>query len=428
LTLVGLGLLGAVLVTGCAKKYINQDGSHKAAVLLPEVADFRDLDGLDVPKGDPDDWKFFEVARDGVAFVRVDVGDLFAKRHGLTGGSITALDAMATRLARVAIEPDKQLYELDFEVTKGARYYLHLQATGGMSPYKVTLKVGDPKVDPCAACTIDQVCKQGQCVALRVPPPPQGCDPECGRGTFCSPGPGGQGGHCVKQRDRKEVCEAQCKRIYDVTRAYIELNWGHDQAEVDKRTAKYDQEVAPKRDQCTSECNSDVLDAACLSTISTVERIATCKDPCGGKCQRGEFCVESTGRCVNRNPCKDVTCSSNQTCKSGRCVDKPKPACDPPCKNGYTCNKSQGKCVAEPLGPISCVIIQVKPEGARSSLLINRGKQHKIVKGDTGSVPGVGRFTIRQVYPTRSLGVIDKPAASLASKKSCTVDRKGYKP
>jgi len=419
-------------LAGCPPSYVNKDGVYKDALLLPGVKAHPDKDGLDAGKGDVSDWKYVEPSSDGKGSLLLHMGDKFSgkNRHGVSSGKVTVKDANATTLGEKQIVSGKANYTLEFPVKKGERIFILVEAMKGKAPYQLTFEV---KAD-CGECADDEICKDGQCQEPIKPPPAVECDPECRRGRFCLKGRPDREPRCVKIREKNSLCGGECKRIFDVTRKFIKINYGGNKKQLSSRMDRFNTLRRSGQPGCSNQCEAGALDLSCLSGISNARKIPTCKVPCGGECKRGFRCDEDSDTCVRSGgkckSCKGVTCPDGKKCRCGRCVKKkepPKPACDPPCKGGKTCNKKTGKCEVR-LGPIGCRIIQALPAGSKTNLVLSRGKAHKVAVGDKGSIPGVGTFTIRKVFPNRSKAVINKPNSALAGKKKCSINRKKWKP
>ena len=426
-----LALLTLASMAGCPRPYKEHDGTHREALPLPVGQRVADLDGLDFKRGDKVDWKVAEATRDGQGVLTVDVGDLFAPRHGINSGSIMVKNQDAQDLAAVTVEPAKHTYKLTFDVTKGQRYFVVFRTDQGKANYAVKFDIEDKAPKACDACTADQICVDERCVQRGqvLPPPPEPCDPSCRRGYFCLPGRDGREPRCVRRRKRADICDNECERIFDYTPVHIQLNWKDKPQEMARRMDAFEASAAVDKERCIEQCRKGTVDIGCLAEIAAAPQIPTCKPPCGGPCRRGFFCNEKRNKCVRSNPCKGVTCPSGQKCRGGRCIAPPPPACVPPCKAGFKCNKAAHKCEVQPLGPIDCIIIQATPAGANgTNLTLNRGKQHKVAKGDTGKIPGVGGFVVKSVFTFRSKAFINKPLASVSSKKKCTINRKKWKP
>ncbi len=152
-----------------------------------------------------------------------------------------------------------------------------------------------------------------------------------------------------------------------------------------------------------------------------------CEKPCGGGCKRGEYCNTRSNECV-QDPCYGKKCDKNESCIRGQCIAKPEPVkkgCDPACGAGQKC--VDDKCVDDKpstTGPISASVVQVVPQGASTALVLNRGKAHNVKQGDSGTIPGVGAFTIQEVYEFRCKAVVKAQAQALASTKKVTINRK----
>ncbi len=172
-------------------------------------------------------------------------------------------------------------------------------------------------------------------------------------------------------------------------------------------------------------------------------------DPCA-LCLAEEQCVE--GRCVPAGACVPP-CKSGETCQDGECVatsrcprgqrwDSRKKECvarradcDPPCGDNQICMR--GNCVARVSDPgtptgedpaavtakthVDGVILNVWPSGKGSMMLINRGSQHGIKKGASGSIAGGGGFTVKEVFPFQCKAFTNLTREQLAERKKVTI-------
>lgn len=428
-------LVGAV--TGCPPKYENKDGVYSSATLLPAVKDFPDPDGVDSEKGDTSDWKYVEPGEDGRGHLVLSVGDAFSSqnRHGLSQGAVTVKNKNAETLATAAIVSGKKEYVLEFDVKKGDRVFIAVEAKSGKAPYRLTFQVKD---DACKDCTDEEVCKNNQCQEPILPPAAIECDPECKRGTLCVKGRPDKERtpECIKTKERKPRCPNECQVIFQTTRKFLKINYGDNPKALAKKMEFFNSLRATGQPDCASRCEEGKLSLTCLSGINDASKIDKCKVPCGGPCKRRYRCDEDSDRCVRSGggsckSCKNVTCGTKKKCRCGKCIKVKGPApadCTPACKSGWKCDKAANKCNFKKLPNIRCKIINVTPAGSKAHLLLSRGAAHKVVKGDSGSVSGVGSFIITKVFANRSKATIKASSTKLAGKRSCIINRKGWKP
>ncbi|MEC9072892.1 MAG: hypothetical protein VX938_10950, partial [Myxococcota bacterium] len=160
---------------------------------------------------------------------------------------------------------------------------------------------------------------------------------------------------------------------------------------------------------------------ACRRGLFCVE--GRCEPPCKDGCARGQQCNRRANRCV-ADPCYKKVCGSGKYCQGGTCRTRstPKPrGCDPPCGDDETCKNN--RCQAKPLGPIQAKIVQAIPQGKKTQLILNKGREHKVQVGQKGKIKGVGTFTITELFQFRCKAMINKPATALGNAKTATIFR-----
>ncbi len=116
----------------------------------------------------------------------------------------------------------------------------------------------------------------------------------------------------------------------------------------------------------------DVCDVTDCGSLICIPETGECKpDDCTtfpDRCSADQNCIN--GQCVT-NPCKDVTCPTDQYCASGNCVDScadvdcptgqrcrlgvcETDPCGHPCPFGQACNDNSGECVPNSCDSIDC--------------------------------------------------------------------------
>jgi len=171
-------------------------------------------------------------------------------------------------------------------------------------------------------------------------------------------------------------------------------------------------QIAPPSDECRPACRRGLF---CVE--------GKCEPPCKGGCARGQQCNRRANRCV-RDPCFKKVCASGEYCQGGTCRARtsPKPrGCDPPCADGEVCKNN--RCEAKPLGPIQAKIVQTIPQGKKTQLILNKGREHKVQVGQKGKIKGVGTFVITELFQFRCKAMINKAATALGNVKTATIYR-----
>jgi len=181
-----------------------------------------------------------------------------------------------------------------------------------------------------------------------------------------------------------------------------------------------------KAGECVEEA-SQICKPACRGGKSCVD--GTCQAPCGGGCARGQVCSRSKNECV-KDPCFGKSCASGERCYGGSCravaVKKP---CDGKCASDEKCvsNKCEKPATADAPtatgGPIKGSIVQLLPDGGKTTIFINLGSVKGVKIGMTGSIAGVpGSFKIVEVYDFRCKATIGVDEKTIGANKSVTIN------
>ena len=188
--LVLAAALMIVSLGGCPVGEVVCDHSVRCAKRLITVDPAFSVDDDLHADEDRVDWKFLVPRDDGIAVLKVIVGDPFNdQRHGMIG-SILVLDEEANPLQKEQILPSQFKYELRWEVTAGVKYLVKLTADKRRAPYSVKLVVEPPPPpprDPCDGVVCDDdddVCRDGECVSLDSKARKR-CPRGCARGEYC---------------------------------------------------------------------------------------------------------------------------------------------------------------------------------------------------------------------------------------------------
>jgi hypothetical protein len=353
--------LGSVLLTfallvgaGCGPmgEPDTDDEMLKAKGLLANTSEV--TDSVDPEAGDKTDWRVFEHFEKANVKVTYRVGDPF-KGHDVRG-VIEVFDAVGNKLVSKSVVPGTIAYELQFTAEANTKYFIVFNASHGAARYLIDAKAAP--VDPCAACTADELCEGGRCV-----PKPRGCRPACQVGYECD-------------EDRGRCVEIEC-----------------DEGEF--------------FDKVEGECRPD------LCAKKKCGKGQTCR------VQRGRAtCVSGTP--APPRECKPA-CKAGETCRNGKCVGSAPvaegPKCPAECPKGQTCDPKTGTCKG---GPISGKILNFWPEGKDTVMLLNRGSEHGIKKGMGGSIGGGGEFTVIEVYPYQCRAKTKLSKDEMVGKKSVT--------
>lgn len=144
-----------------------------------------------------------------------------------------------------------------------------------------------------------------------------------------------------------------------------------------------------------AECpeGTECQDNQCVKVVTrSPTHVDKCKDV---NCPSGEVCSRSSGRCYKPRP----RCSSNQVLKGGECVDK--------------------------VSNVDARIIDARPAGGGSLLIISAGANKGVKVGAKGSIKGLCKncFTITNVYPSRSKAKCSQPPAKIYSHPNATIYR-----
>jgi len=133
-----------------------------------------------------------------------------------------------------------------------------------------------------------------------------------------------------------------------------------------------------------------------------------CEEACPGGCGRGYYCDEARRECVPISS------------KPKRVVpDKPKTEFTPKCPAGRTYNPQTGQCEGGGTTIIGKVI-EATQTGKGVEVIINRGSNHGVRKGQVGKV-GAFQFTISLVSATRCRATIPNASAEEVKGKSVTI-------
>ena len=116
--------------------------------------------------------------------------------------------------------------------------------------------------------------------------------------------------------------------------------------------------------------------------------------------------------------------------RRGKCVSaSPPKKCVPACKSGERCRR--GKCVASggggeqkpppKAGKVSGRILNLWPSPKGTTLLINRGSNHGVKRGSTGTISGGGSFKVTEVFPFQCRGVTKLSRDQLGTRRKVTI-------
>jgi len=140
-----------------------------------------------------------------------------------------------------------------------------------------------------------------------------------------------------------------------------------------------------------------------------------CEPVCGGPCPRGQYCHRASNEC-RRDPCFQKKCPSGTRCVWGRCrtIEREEPSPSDP--------KASTDKPAPAKTSLSARIIQIIDTGASVTLVLNKGTTHGVAAGMTGTVPGVGTFTIRDAFAFRSRAEIKgKTGKDVGTTRAATI-------
>lgn len=353
----------ALLSVDCSPhRYIDDDSGCDKARELPSTIDV--TDELNVPHGDSADCKFVRHYKDAIAKVTVKIGSAFEK-HDLRG-LITVFNEDGDILDRKTVDPSMFKYEFEFDVVEHKRFYVKLKASEGAHGYQAQVAFA-PK-NPCAKCTKDEECVDGECQAKVVV-----CDPPC-------------------DEDEALVCvEGEC-----VTACNPPCSPGYD-CDPESRLCEKVKKKCPK-----------------------------CKRGYYCSRRRGK-CIEK--RAPTRKICKP-NCQPGQICQRGQCVRPPSTTRCPPCNPDENCSAATGfKCKPKGLGssatgPIAGRMVNIMRSGQSTVLYLNRGERHGMKRNTKGKMCGKHSFVVTSVFSTRSKGKTNASIEELGTCKSFVVKRK----
>lgn len=135
-------------------------------------------------------------------------------------------------------------------------------------------------------------------------------------------------------------------------------------------------------------------------------------EACPGGCQRGQYCHKRRNTCVP-DPCFGVDCPTGQRCRGGQCTG-PR-VCDPKCEEGFKCVR--GVCKRQGPVSLSAIVVSKMPQGPKTVLVLNRGKDRGVKVGHKGKVGGVA-FVVTQVYATRCKALASQPINAVNSSRA----------
>lgn len=157
---------------------------------------------------------------------------------------------------------------------------------------------------------------------------------------------------------------------------------------------------------CEPECGRNKI---CVDNV--------CEPYCGGGCKRGEYCHRGRNEC-RTHPCTGVSCPSGQKCVWGKCKAP---------EGSTTSDDSGGTDTSEPAPSPSSVdgrILSLLASGSNTSIVINRGRTHGVKRGMTGTITGVGSFTINEVYSFRSKALFKGEPSVIGTKRAVRIKLK----
>lgn len=358
------GLIGGfvlVLATACSPhRYTDDDDTCSRAKPLPPTIQVKDE--LNVAYGDRSDCKMVRYFKDAVAKVEYRIGTAFEK-HNLRG-VLTVYDGDGQIIDEKAVDPSVFKYPFEFDVVGNKPYYVRFKASEGKFPY--TANVSYVKKDPCAKCTADEECVDGECRQRE-----KVCDPPCDdeEGLVCDEG------RCIM------ACNPGCRRGYT--------------------------------------CNVD--------TRECEKVVRTCRPRCkrgfychrrSGQCKRRRVTCRP-GQILQNGRCKTIGGAATPR-PGGKCKTCPNP--------GDICGKSTNyRCVSSgdtsPTGPIKGFITSTVRSGPGTVFYVNRGKRHGVKRGKYGKLCGKHKFMIVSVYPTRSKGTTKASIEEIGGCKTVRVPR-----
>lgn len=160
----------------------DPDHDEKKDRARPFSSEPQTKDHLDESKGDKEDWRFWEADFTGKAELRVDVSKW--EDSSTLNAQVTLYDQKGNKLVDEPMSQANPTIKKSFEAEATLKYFVQFRLNSGKGEYLAAC--GAP-LDPCAACTDKQECKEGKCVD-------KPCGGSCPDGTRCDSGKN----ECVK--------------------------------------------------------------------------------------------------------------------------------------------------------------------------------------------------------------------------------------
>ncbi len=149
-------------------------------------------DHLNEAIGDKEDWRFWEAEATAKAELRVGVSKW--EDSVTLNAIVTVYDQTGKVLVEKPMSQSNLSMREQFDAELGLKYFVRFKLNSGKGEY---LAECGPPLDPCAACTDKQECKEAKCVE-------KPCGGSCPDGTRCDAGKG----ECVKVKVAPEnKCE-----------------------------------------------------------------------------------------------------------------------------------------------------------------------------------------------------------------------------